>query len=149
VGRIVSLALACVGALHAFAAENAYVSVTADNGKVVCCGSMFLVIPANPFGDETFEVNVSANVGWRLLSPPTMSVSPGGKASYSVAGDGDNPEDSAGGDIVVAHVNFPTTEIELLRGEEEVIAYTIFPEEAKEYITVSLVAEQRGAKLIW
>lgn len=48
VGRVVSLALACVTVLPSFAAENAYVSVSADKGKVVCCGSMFLVIPSNP-----------------------------------------------------------------------------------------------------
>lgn len=124
----------------AFAGGNSYVSIeiAAESGRVVCLGSDFLVIPFDPFSDESVHVDVSAEVGWILKSSASLDIIPGQGAGWEVEGDSDNPEDLAAGCIYVAKVVLLSDTVDLLRSCSTNITFTTTPSFAKEYISFSI-----------
>ena len=121
------------------AAANSYVTVTASSATVICLGVDFLVIPDDPFSSSAINVSVSANTGWILTSPSSLSIVPGKTCGWSVKGDEDNPEDRAAGKIYVAKVELDERDVEVMRGDSQEVSCKIFPELAKPYIEISVI----------
>lgn len=121
------------------AAANSYVTVTASSATVICLGADFLVIPDDPFSSSAINVSVSANTGWILTSPSSLSIVPGKTGGWSVKGDEDNPEDRAAGKIYVAKVELDERDVEVMRGDSQEVSCKIIPELAKPYIEISVI----------
>lgn len=120
--RFATLACLCVFPIQIRAAENAYVSVTASSGSVVCDGLDFYIVP-NTIGDVgSVDIHVSAKPGWKLESPDTgaCGASGGGSCDWSVVSEDDvNPEDSASGVIWVGEVVVSGMPDMMLRQDEK------------------------------
>lgn len=118
-----------------YGASNAFVTVNAVDADVKCVGLDFIVIPKDLFGAASVSVSVCANIGWILLSSPSINIAPGEEGDWRVKGDEDNPEDWAAGKIYVAKVEVGLDEIELMRGSSVEVRFSVLPEDAVQFIT--------------
>ena len=142
--RFATLACLCVFPIQIWAAENAYVSVTASSGSVVCDGLDFYIEP-NTIGDVgSVDIHVSAKPGWKLESPDTGAcvASGGGSCGWSVVSDDDvNPEDSASGVIWVGEVVVSGMPDMMLRQDEKFATLSYRPLQIKDYTGVSVSSD--------
>ncbi len=148
--RCAALALLLVMPAGARAAGNAYVSVTASSGTVVCDGVDFYVVPdaLGPVGSVRLEFE--AMPGWRLVAPEggVGSARGGGACAWSVVSeDGANPEDAVSGAVYVGEVVVSGMPEMMLRQAEASASVAYSPSAIRRFVGVSVASDNEDVRV--